>query len=161
MLHFNKLDYFAIPNLPSGWEAPTWLTIELGLFAGRLYFEYDEYDDICRYLASHEVSRTEDNNCEAMRSPVDLNLVEGGGAPPFQSFTSKPLTFLQEWLSLKRKGQDFVHTPMGYICQAKSLTPTHPFFGRAEEEEEEDDAKEEHTNGYNSPEVERPEYVED
>ncbi|KAH8810980.1 hypothetical protein F5884DRAFT_897492 [Xylogone sp. PMI_703] len=112
MLHFNKLDYFAIPNLPQGWEAPKWLTVELGLFAGRLYFEYNEYSDICLYLGSQEE----------------------GGATSGQSFTSKPLTFLQEWLSLKRKGQDFVHTPMGYVCQAKSLTVNHPFFHRVEED---------------------------
>jgi hypothetical protein len=156
MLHFNKLDYFAIPNLPPGWEAPTWLTIELGFFAGRLYFEYDEYDDICQYLGSQEVSQKQGRKSEGMRSPIKLSSAEEGGAPPCQSFTSKPLTFLQEWLSLKRKGQDFVHTPMGYICQAKSLTVTHPFFCRVEE-----DTRGEPTTGYNNADVEIREFSED
>lgn len=57
MLHFNKLDYFAVPNLPPEWEAPTGLTVELGFFAGRLYFEYKEYGNISQYLGSQEVSR--------------------------------------------------------------------------------------------------------
>ena len=28
-------------------------------------------------------------------------------------FLRKPLTFLQEWLAIRRKQQDFAHTPMG------------------------------------------------
>jgi hypothetical protein len=48
-----------------------------------------------------------------------------------QSFTTKPLTFLQEWLALRRKGQDFTHTPMGYVCQGRSLIENHHFFRRA------------------------------
>jgi hypothetical protein len=146
MLHFNKLDYFAVPNLPPGWEAPTWLTVELGFFAGRLYFEYNEYDNISQYLGSQEVSRNQGRYSEGMRSPVELRSAEQSeGAPPCHSFTTKPLTFLQEWLSLRRKGQDFVHTPMGYICQAKPLIATHPFFGRLEE-----DIKGEQTNTDNN-----------
>ncbi|EGX46168.1 hypothetical protein AOL_s00110g332 [Orbilia oligospora ATCC 24927] len=43
-------------------------------------------------------------------------------------FTGKPLSFLQEWVTLKRKGQDFLHTPMGYHCQSKALLKSHPFF---------------------------------
>ena len=47
---FGGNNYFAAPNRPLGWEAPTWLTGELGFFAGRLYFEYNEYDNISQYL---------------------------------------------------------------------------------------------------------------
>ena len=43
MLHFNDPTYQAIPPLPDGWKAPTWLTIELGILGGRLYFEFEEY----------------------------------------------------------------------------------------------------------------------
>lgn len=128
MLHFNRLDYYSIPSLPTSWEAPTWLTIELGVFAGRLYFEYNEYDDLCRYLGSQEVFQKQGKKSEATPSSVGSSLIDEGGAAPIPGFTKKPLTFLQEWLSLKRKGQDFVHTPIGYVCQAKSLTGTHPFF---------------------------------
>jgi hypothetical protein len=42
------------------------------------------------------------------------------------------LTFMQEWLSLRRKGQDFAQTPMGYICQGKVLKADHPFFSKVE-----------------------------
>lgn len=42
MLQFNNLDYYTLPPLPDGWRAPSWLKIEFGIFAGRLYFEFDE-----------------------------------------------------------------------------------------------------------------------
>lgn len=44
------------------------------------------------------------------------------------SFAKNPLTFLHDWLAVRRKGQEFLHTPMGYVCQSRSLTQNHPFF---------------------------------
>jgi hypothetical protein len=35
---------------------------------------------------------------------------------------------VHEWLALRRKGQDFEHTPMGFITTGKPLTENHPFF---------------------------------
>jgi hypothetical protein len=35
---------------------------------------------------------------------------------------------VHEWLSLRRKGQDFEHTPMGFVTTGKPLTENHPFF---------------------------------
>lgn len=46
------------------------------------------------------------------------------------SFTRKPLHFLQEWLAMRRKGQDCAQTPMGFVCQDRPLLESHPFFGR-------------------------------
>ncbi|KAI9776526.1 MAG: hypothetical protein M1816_005238, partial [Peltula sp. TS41687] len=43
-------------------------------------------------------------------------------------FTNNPLSFLQEWLAVKRKEQNFVHTPMGYLCEGRQLRANHPFF---------------------------------
>lgn len=45
MLHFNDLKYYSIPTLPEHVEPSAWLMLELGLFSGRLYFEYSEYKD--------------------------------------------------------------------------------------------------------------------
>ena len=142
MLHFNRLDYYAMPALPTGWKAPTWLVIELGIFAGRLYFEYDEYDDLRKYLGLREGGAVLAGTTDKAAAPVELS----GTAGPVddaadkteidtrtgqvQSLTTKPLAFLQEWLAMRRKGQDFMHTPMGYVCQGKSLTENHPFFSR-------------------------------
>jgi hypothetical protein len=137
MLHFNDLKYYALPELPKEWKAPSWLSIELGIFAGRLYFEYDEYEDLCQFLGLDKTSRIKDKGEDS--EPTDGQSSEEGEdsvderAVPLaegqkQSFTARPLTFLQEWLTIRRKGQDFAHTPMGHVCQAKSLSANHPFF---------------------------------
>ena len=49
------------------------------------------------------------------------------------TFSEKPLEFLHEWLAVRRKGQDFTDTPMGFICQGKLLTSSHPFFATGTE----------------------------
>ncbi|RMZ67587.1 p-loop containing nucleoside triphosphate hydrolase [Pyrenophora seminiperda CCB06] len=107
MLQFNQLSYHATPALPADFEAPVWLRIELGLFAGRLYIEWDEYYELLAYLG------------------LDKNLSQHPERP---AFADKPLIFVHEWIALRRKGQDFEHTPMGFITTGKSLTENHPFF---------------------------------
>lgn len=144
MLHFNDLDYYAMPDLPTGWQAPTWLRIELGIFAGRLYFEYSEYNDLRQYLGfaegSAKLAETIDDTMTLVElyeteDAVDNAAAEGevdARTPQAPSFTARPLSFLQEWLAVRRKGQDFSHTPMGHVCQGKPLTTSHPFFTRRE-----------------------------
>ncbi|KAH9220688.1 hypothetical protein DL95DRAFT_519962 [Leptodontidium sp. 2 PMI_412] len=120
MLHFNDLGYYTVPGLPSEWKAPLWLCTELGIYAGRLYFEYSEYSGILSFLGrGSEVLKREEN-----REEVKTH----------KAFTRKPLAFLQEWLAVRRKGQDFAETPMGYICQGKQLSENHPFFRKREAE---------------------------
>jgi hypothetical protein len=50
MLQFNQLEYYATPPLPADFKAPIWLRVELGIFAGRLYMEWDEYYELLGYL---------------------------------------------------------------------------------------------------------------
>ncbi|EFQ90317.1 hypothetical protein PTT_13180 [Pyrenophora teres f. teres 0-1] len=107
MLQFNQLSYHATPPLPVAFQAPVWLRVELGLFAGRLYMEWDEYYELLAYLG------------------LDQNLSQHPERP---AFANKPLTFLHEWIALRRKGQDFEHTPMGFVTTGKPLTENHPFF---------------------------------
>ena len=140
MLHFNRLRFFAIPDLPVEWEAPEWLRIELGIFSGRLYFEESEYDPLCRYLgmkASHDEKDLVDDlppgSIESNDEDGNIAEEQQVAIPKQDSFTAKPLVFLQHWLSVKRKGQEFANTPMGYVCQGRILTRDHPFFERARE----------------------------
>jgi hypothetical protein len=142
MLHFNNLGYYAVPTMPTGWKPPTWLTIELGVFAGRLYFEFEEYGDLCKYLGLDEdgarlpetlddaVPSAELHGTDGAAGDTVNGVDKGKSVPQAPSFTMNPLTFLQEWLAIKRKGQDFAHTPMGYLCHGKLLTASHPFFTR-------------------------------
>jgi hypothetical protein len=72
MLHFNQLNYYAMPALPTDFVAPVWLRVEMGLFAGRLYLEWDEYYQLLEYLG------------------LDENLSQH---PDKDAFAKKPLTF--------------------------------------------------------------------
>ncbi|KAI9701732.1 MAG: hypothetical protein M1820_006360 [Bogoriella megaspora] len=149
MLHFNRLRFLSIPDLPTDWMAPSWFLIELGIFAGRLYFEPNEYEELTQYLGLGSTMTEKQANGSAVDLSNEDQDVDGdvdgseNGANaqedtekskmPAQvtSFTKKPLNFLQKWLAIRRKGQEFSQTPMGYICQGKQLLADHPFFESA------------------------------
>lgn len=139
MLSFNNLTFFSLPSLPPGWEAPWWLKTELGILAGRLYFEWDEYEGLCEFLNVNDQVMAdngdeEDAGVEDEIAPFD-GQSDNATSPNKKMFAEKklfsprPLTFLQEWLGVRRQGQDFVHTPMGFVTQGKPLAANHPFFG--------------------------------
>ncbi|TKA72247.1 hypothetical protein B0A49_06074 [Cryomyces minteri] len=112
MLHFNDLSYYAIPALPTVWKPPGWLSIELGIFAGRLYFEFEEYGGICKFLGV-EVDDT--------RLPNKADDAETLGELLCPADVADDTT-----------DEDLTHTPMGYVCQGKLLTANHPFFAKVE-----------------------------
>jgi hypothetical protein len=118
MLQFNNIDYFAIPPLPAGFQTPRWLKVELGIFSGRLYFEWDEYEEIMSYLGVQVVKDKDGQDLQIVRK---------------EAFATKPLAFLHAWLAIRRKGQDFEHTPMGFITTGKPLSKDHPFFATTDE----------------------------
>lgn len=142
MLQFNDLTYYSVPPLPKEWIAPKWLRVELGVFAGRLYFEWSEYKHMCELLGIQEgVVKNEDLDVVmAMDGAGDEVVPEGGlrATPTVQvdeiKFASRPLTFMQEWLAVRRRGQDFAHSPMGFVSQGKPLQSEHPFFNQTEQE---------------------------
>ncbi|KAF4624821.1 hypothetical protein G7Y89_g13348 [Cudoniella acicularis] len=148
---FNKLGYYSVPALPPDWEAPFWLRVELGIFAGRSYFEYDEYLCLCKYLGVKEKSGNleEGKNDESIGSSEPDETSQSGSenvdseveANAPITFARKPLTFVHEWMAIRRKGLDFANTPMGYLCQGKILTPDHPFFAKPEVLAQEDGAQ--------------------
>ncbi|KAL4873947.1 hypothetical protein BDV12DRAFT_191814 [Aspergillus spectabilis] len=111
MLHFNSLDYFALPSLPDGWNPPVWLPFELGILGGRLYFPFSEYEDILSRLYSLSGDPTEETELSSLCAVA-----------------KNRLSFLQEWFAIRRQGQDITDTPMGYICQDWPLRSDHPFF---------------------------------
>ena len=111
MMHFNGLSYYVLPRLPVDHKIPDWFSLELGILAGRLYISFREVDTLTKYLQSLNKTRADQPEAE-----------HTGG------FAENPTKFLQEWLTLCRKGQDVTHTPMGYICQGRPLHENHPFF---------------------------------
>ncbi|KAG4221727.1 hypothetical protein PC116_g29797 [Phytophthora cactorum] len=160
MMHFNKLTFYSMPPLPADWQPSEWLTTELGLFAGRLYFEFSEYDSVCRILgidlsqpgideldssetdtteqystsapenSSGETSQNSGELREIVEVPLDEAKMKSKSVTP--TLTSKPYTFTQEYLAVRRRGQDFTHTPMGFLSSGKPLTKDSPFFRLAD-----------------------------
>ncbi|KAF5720872.1 hypothetical protein FGLOB1_508 [Fusarium globosum] len=134
MLRFNDLTFHSIPPLPIDWKAPKWLRVELGIYAGRLYFDWDEYNAMCSLLGiqsgelgnqaqDEEPTETDtDAETETYKPQTDLE----------HKLAKSPLTFLQEWLAVRRRGQDFAHSPMGFVSQGKRLQEDHVFFKAAE-----------------------------
>jgi hypothetical protein len=121
MLDFNRLMFYSLPRLKPGQEVPGSLIIELGILAGRLYFEFSEYADISRYLCQPMPCPNGEDEGEASVASENVH-------SDSQTFTDSPIGFLEEWFSMTRKGQDFGHTPMGYLCQGRPLWKDHPFF---------------------------------
>ncbi|KAF3491028.1 uncharacterized protein GIQ15_00545 [Arthroderma uncinatum] len=131
MLRFNNLDFYSVPSLPRSWKAPIWLTIELGILSGRVYFDFAEYEPLCEYLGVANTiaqRRPGGTGGEISSTKIPWEDVEDNMGVDKQSFTAKPLSFLQEWLAIRRKGQDFNNTPMGYVCQGKMLNESNAFF---------------------------------
>ncbi|KAF6522392.1 hypothetical protein HZS61_013920 [Fusarium oxysporum f. sp. conglutinans] len=134
MLRFNDLTFHSIPPLPNDWKAPKWFQVELGIYAGRLYFEWDEYDAICSLLgiqngelgnqAQDEEPTETDTDAETEISKPQTDLEH--------KLAKSPLTFLQEWLAVRRRGQDFAHSPMGFVSHGKRLQEDHVFFKAAD-----------------------------
>jgi len=117
MLHFNDLSYYAIPSLPTDYQVPTWLRIEVGFFAGRIYFEWHEYESILRFLGLVPGATIE--------SSTDSDIAH---EQSFHTFTENPLAFLQDWVSARRKMQDWSLSPVGFIVSGKTLHAHHTFF---------------------------------
>ncbi|KAL9631107.1 MAG: hypothetical protein Q9204_004388, partial [Flavoplaca sp. TL-2023a] len=117
MIIFDDLNFFAIPRLPPNWHAPTWLVRDLGIFAGRTYFDYDkQHSAVCEALGLPVPdSITADLDREMPFPDRDVQ------DKPAEPFSPSPLLFMQEWLAVRRKGQDFSQTMMGEMCQGRRL----------------------------------------
>lgn len=98
MIPFNQLRYYSLPLIPLNATFPAWLKIELGILSGRLYTNYEEWKLMDDYIRG-----------------------------PGRGMSISPM-FLHEWLAVRCRAHDTLQTPMGYICQGRTATETHPFF---------------------------------
>jgi hypothetical protein len=149
MLHFNNLRYYTIPEMSPGWEPPLWLVVEVGLFAGRLYFDFEELEHIRIMFALGDHASGTPATLDGAMDDLSLEpeIVTASSSPEESADdvwrgdrstigedragrvkTTKMLSFLHAWLSMRSRDQDFTHTPMGYICAHKALTKDHSFF---------------------------------
>ncbi len=124
MAELGRLTYHAVPAIPVGpakHDIPDWLRIEIGILGGRLYFEFSEYQTIVDYLRTDE-DEGHDDWIPQTDGAVNPAVNRGG------MIGANVIGFVLEWLTMRRKGQDITHTPMGYVCQRRVLTKNHPFF---------------------------------
>lgn len=108
MQAFNRLSCLTVPRWPSARQMPVWLGIEVGIFSGRLYFDFPEYKPLLAWLAALP------------------NAGRAGG--PCGGESEEALQFLQEWLTFRRRTEDIMYTPVGFVCQRQELRESHFFF---------------------------------
>ena len=105
MLPFDKLTFYSVPALPDGWKAPTWLVRDLGIFAGRMYWDHTDKDQSA-----------------AVQQIMGLGIHSTGSKNTKGGFTRNPSHFMQEWLAVRSKGKDFSQTMMGELCMGNGLS---------------------------------------
>ena len=117
MVPFDKLDFYVVPALPDDWIAPGWLVSDLGIFAGRLYFDYDDQYHAVRDVMGLPISSA--SAVDAIGEAVEAKDCLGEQEKKRGPFSDNALLFMQEWLAVRRKGQDFSQTMMGDICSGR------------------------------------------
>lgn len=137
MIAFYSMSFHNLSPTSQEVMLPTWLRVQVFLLAGGLYFNWNDHQALCDFLGIQAAGTvtTEDvpdlhNMQDANEDDVDECRLDSPRSPTraVWPFTARPLTFLQEWLSVRRRGQDFAHSPMGFIAQGKPLQGSHPFF---------------------------------
>ncbi|KAI9890486.1 MAG: hypothetical protein M1814_003970 [Vezdaea aestivalis] len=118
-----NLSFCAIPPTSTVWTPPSYL-LHLHLFAGLLYLEsYEEYLRICRFLGIcfHPTSHQFDVESDGFVSPKirrEFDPIMFTECP----FTTSPVDFVQELLSMRRKGQNFRKSHLGRVLEGEMLT---------------------------------------
>lgn len=84
------------------------------------------------------ISATDSNNGTALTIPATDGQQDSKEASSSRiksqctGLTPKPFTFTQDYLSVRRRGQEISHTPMGFLCMGKPLHENHAFFRKEE-----------------------------
>ena len=127
MIAFDTLRLYTVPRLPTRWRAPTWLVRDLGIFAGRLYFDFDDQARAVYHSLGlpPPASTTRDLSVELTEADLWHELPFGDPAQETRTdegaFSKQPLLFMQEWLAIRRKGQDFSQSMMGQLNRGRRL----------------------------------------
>ncbi|VUC34642.1 unnamed protein product [Clonostachys rosea] len=123
MKPFNTLNFFTVPLLKKRLVFPAWLSVELGVVAGRLYFDYPEYIPLLTWLGLHKNSDVVSSDAV---DPLQTLPVSPQGRCGLS--IELPLKFLLEWSTYRRETLDIKHTPVGFVCEGRVLRSDHSFF---------------------------------
>ncbi|KAF5250791.1 hypothetical protein FANTH_4063 [Fusarium anthophilum] len=122
LLEVGTLAYFPIPTPEKELVIPSWLSIEIGIMAGRLYLPYDQYTQLRSCLNVDKTAETLATMDDAHRSMKHI-------LPNFGILNPQSLSkFLSEWISYRSQSSDITHTAMGYLIGNQDLPDNHPFF---------------------------------
>ncbi|KAF4435229.1 very large low complexity [Fusarium acutatum] len=122
LLEVGTLSYYPVPTPKKELVIPSWLSIEIGLMAGRLYIPYDQYMQLRSCLIFDERAEASVIKDDAHRSRKHI-------LPNFGILNPQSLSkFLTEWIIHRSRSSDIMHTPMGYLIENRDLPENHPFF---------------------------------
>ncbi|CAF9942696.1 MAG: hypothetical protein ALECFALPRED_009917 [Alectoria fallacina] len=125
MVAFDTLKLYSVPSLPANWRAPTWLVRDLGIFAGRLYFDFDDQSRAVYQALGlpPPASTTADLEIELTEMDLwsELPFGDARSETKQEPFSTNPLLFMQEWLAIRRKGQDFSQSMVGELIRGRRL----------------------------------------
>ncbi|KAF4990601.1 hypothetical protein FGRMN_8360 [Fusarium graminum] len=122
LLGVGTLAYYPVPTPKQELVIPSWLHIEIGLIAGRLYLPYDEYTQLRTCLQVGE-------RAEPLVGMDDIHRSRKHILPNFGVINAQSLSgFLTEWIPYRSRSSDIMHTPMGYMVANRDLHESHPFF---------------------------------
>ncbi|KAK8856364.1 hypothetical protein PGQ11_012276 [Apiospora arundinis] len=79
-----RMSFYTIPSLPTGYEYPRWLSLEVGIFAGRLYLDFESWTMIAKQLQ-------------------DGSIKDDGKHEPGKLVARDPRGFLLDWLTFRRQ----------------------------------------------------------
>lgn len=117
---FGTLNYFAMPVRENNPTFLQWLSIEIGVLAGRLYVYFIEYTPLVVWLGVDQ-EITPSTGLLDGSSQDTISVARG-------LFVDQRLKFLLEWLTYRRQTLEIMHTPMGGICQKRKLYSEHSCF---------------------------------
>lgn len=123
MKPFNTLNFFTVPSLKERPVFPVWLSVEVGVVAGRLYFDYPEYKPLLAWLGVCERSEVVSTDAAGQLQSPKVSHPEHRGLS-----IEMPLKFLFEWSTYRRETLEIKHTPVGFVCESRVLKSDHSFF---------------------------------
>jgi len=107
-LAFNRTPLYSVPPMDAEWQMPQWLVRDLGILAGRLYFDDDEHAQICSFLGLATETKNESaalaiDECEMLEDMVPVQTAANEDRPTpdtFEEFTLMDQDIINKYQSI-------------------------------------------------------------
>ncbi|QRV92778.1 kinase-like protein [Ceratobasidium sp. AG-Ba] len=132
MCSFSDLKFYSMPSRINSrpFTPDPMLQLQLGLFAGQLYFDnYDEYRAVCAFLGvfvgseatreSYGIEVQSDGFVnESDRQKLAVHIPQYGDC----NFTMSPVGGIHDLVGYRRKGMEYLRTHLGQVLHARQLS---------------------------------------